>query len=310
MNKLPIWIDTDTGIDDALALMIACKLESLDLVAASSVAGNTSHENAFRNCRDVLNLADRSDIKVYPGAIKPLIAELKTAAYVHGDNGLGGALIETSKAEIETLPAWDAMYEKAKQLNKQLTIIAIGPLTNIAVAISKYPDFVEHVKQLNIMGGAADGGNITPCAEFNILVDPEAAEVVFRSGIKVNMFGLDVTHKAYIADEEVLDLYKLNTKASNLFKDSTSKLFENRKKFYLHGLCQHDSCPVIYMAYPEWFKSAKCGVYVETQGKITRGKTVTDIWSDTKFENRNCEVFLDVDREKFVKLIKDILSNY
>ncbi len=310
MNKLPIWIDTDTGIDDALAIMIACKLEQLDIVGASAVAGNTTLENAFRNCADVFNLAGRADVKVYPGAIKPLIGELKTAAGVHGDNGIGGAIIERSKAPIETEKAWDAMYKKTKELNKDLTIIAIGPLTNIATTIIKYPDFVEHVKQLNIMGGAADGGNVSPCAEFNILADPEAAEIVFISGMKVNMFGLDVTHKAYLADEEVLDLYKIDTKAAKLFKDSTSVLLANRKKYYLHGLCQHDSTPIVYMVYPEWFKSEKCGVYVETRGNITRGKTVTDLWSDTKFKERNCEVFLDIDRQKFVKLIKEILSSY
>lgn len=310
MNKLPIWIDTDTGVDDALAILLACKLENLDIVGSSAVAGNTSHENAFRNCRDVFNLANRKDVKVYPGSDRPLIEKLRTAASVHGDNGLGGAIIDTSDAPIETIKAWDGLYQCAKKYSKQLTVIAIGPLTNIATTIIKHPDFVDHIKQLNIMGGAADGGNITPCAEFNILVDPHAAEVVFKSGIKVNMFGLDVTHKAFIDDEEILELYNINTKAAKLFKDSTSALFANRKKFYKRGLCQHDSTPVVYMTYPEWFKSEKCGVYVETNGSITKGKTVTDLWSDTKFEKRNCEVFLDIDREKFVTLIKDILSSY
>ena len=309
MDKKLIWLDCDTGVDDSLAILLACKLEQLEIVGASAVAGNTTLENAFRNTRNVFSLAQREDVKVYPGADEPIQGQLKTAAYVHGNTGLGAAILEDSKAPIESIKAYDAIYEKAKELDGNLSIIATGPLTNIALAINKYPDFVKYVKQLSIMGGAINGGNITPDAEFNIYVDAKAANIVFNSGLKINMFGLDVTHEAYIDDNEVLEMYNGQTKAFKLFKDSTSLLFENRRKFYRKGLCQHDSCPVVHMAYPEWFKSKRCGVYVETEGD-KMGKTISDLDLEEKFENNNCEVFYDIDRIKFVKLINDICNSY
>ena len=310
MKKIPVWIDTDTGVDDAVALITANSLEQLDIVGVSAVAGNTTLVNAFNNSRNVLSLMGREDIKVYPGAEKPLVRDLVTASYVHGKSGLGEAMLERSKAPEETEKAWDALYEKARELNGELNVVAIGPLTNIATTIIKHPDFVNYVKQLCIMGGAIVGGNITPSAEFNIYVDPQAAENVFKSGIKVKMFGLDVTHKAYLSDEDIEEIASYNNKASKLFMDSISIIFQIRKKIYDNGLCEHDTCPIVYLAYPEIFTSKKCGIYVETQGDLTMGKTISDLYTDFKFENREQEAFLDIDRERFVKLIKDAYKAY
>ena len=310
MKKIPVWIDTDTGVDDAVALLLACKLEEIDLVGVSAVMGNVTLENTFRNARDVLYLAGKQDIKVYAGASTPLIKQHFAAVNVHGNNGLGGAIIETSKAEIETKNAYDALYEKAKELNGELIVCAIGPLTNIAITISKYPDFINYVKQLNIMGGAADGGNVTPCAEFNIYADPDAAECVFKSGININMFGLDVTMKAFLDEDDLEEIYAYDNKASNLFKDSTRLIYQHRKQFYDIGLCEHDSCPVVYIVHPEWFTGHKCSVFVETHSKITAGKTVTDLWSDYKYEKQNCTLFTDINQKEFSKLIKDIYKSY
>ena len=310
MKKIPVWIDTDTGVDDSVALLIACKLEEIELVGVSAVMGNVSLDDTFRNARDVLYLAGRQDIKVYAGANLPLIKEHTAAAHVHGNNGLGGAVIETSTAQIETKNAYDALYEKARELNGELVVCAVGPLTNIAITIAKYPDFIDYVKQLNVMGGAGNGGNVTPCAEFNIYADPEAAECVFKSGININMFGLDVTMKAYLDENDIEEINSYGNKASNLFKDSTRLIYQHRKKFYDIGLCEHDSCPVIYIVHPEWFEGHKCGVYVETLSKLTQGKTVTDLWSDYKFEKQNCTLFTDVNQKEFSKLIKDIYKSY
>ena len=310
MNKIPVWIDTDTGVDDSVALLTACRIDELEIVGVSSVAGNTSHENAFRNARDVLALAGRKDIRVYPGAVKPLVLDLHKAEYVHGNNGLGGAQIPLSDAPVETMKAWDALYEAAKKYSGELVVCPVGPLTNIATAIAKHPDIVDHIKVLNVMGGCADGGNMTPCAEFNIYVDPHAAENVFKSGIPVNLFGLDVTHKAYLDDDDISEIVSYGNAASKLFKDSNGMLYAYREKLNWIGLCEHDSCPVIYTAHPDWFEGKECGVFVETQGKITTGKTVTDLWTDFKFEDRHCRIFLNVDRGKFVGLIKEAYRSY
>lgn len=303
--KKPIWIDTDTGVDDSVAIITACHLEELEIVGVSAVAGNTTLDNAFENARNVLSLVGREDINVYKGADKPLINELKVATHAHGENGLGGAIIEESKAQRQTKKAWDALYEKAKELNGELTVIAIGPLTNIATTIAKYPDFINYVKELCIMGGAVVGGNITPCAEFNIYEDPHAGENVFKSGVHVKMFGLDVTLKAYLDDDDIKEIDSYNNKLSKLFMDSNKILYEYRERQEEAGLCEHDACPVVYTAHPELFESKECGIYVETQGTITMGKTVSDLYTDFKFDDRHCEAFIDVNREKFVKLIKD-----
>ena len=305
MNRIPVWIDTDTGVDDATALLVATKLEELEIVGVSAVAGNTTLENAFRNARDVLSLAGREDVKVYPGSECPLIRELETAAYVHGSNGLGGAKIPSSSAEKQTQKAWDALYEKAREYSKELVICAIGPLTNLAIAIANHPDLPDYVKELNIMGGAAQGGNVTPCAEFNIYVDPEAAETVFRSGIPVNMFGLDVTLKAYLNKEETAEISSYQTVSAKLFADSNKLLLESHIVKDRKGLCIHDACPIIYTARPQLFEGRDCGIYVETQGEITTGKTCTDLWTDYKYEDRHCKVFLDVDREMFAAILKE-----
>ena len=310
MRKIPIWIDTDTGVDDAVAILTAVKMEELEIVGVSAVAGNTSQENAFRNARDVLALAGRKDIRVYPGAEKPLLRTLEYAEHVHGRNGLGNAEIEHSDAPIEEKKAWDALYEKARELKGELVVCPVGPLTNIAIAIALHPDIVEYIKELNIMGGAADGGNVTPCAEFNIYADPHAAENVFKSGIPVNMFGLDVTMKAYLFDEDIAEISSYGNKASDLFRDSTGLVYRIRQQRKKQGLCEHDSCPIVYTAHPDWFEGHKCGIYVETQGKISTGKTVTDLWTDFKYEDRHCQVFLDLDQPRFAKLIKDAYKSY
>ena len=309
MNNKKIWIDTDTGVDDAVALFCASKLNCLEVVGISAVAGNAELKYTFKNARDVIHMAGL-DCKVYKGAEKPLVYDLVTAPTVHGVNGMGDAILPESPAAVETKPAWDALYEKAKELNGELYVVAVGPLTNIALTLKHHPDFKNYCKELFIMGGAATGGNATPCAEFNIYADPHAAKEVFDSGIFINMFGLDVTHKALLDKNDIEEIISYNNPVSDVFRDSTGyalKLYESQT---VYGLCEHDSCPIIYLAHPELFKYEDCGVYVEADGELTRGETVVDIWSYIKFEDRHCRVFLDVDTKKMAQVIKDIYKQF
>lgn len=310
-DLIPIWIDTDTGVDDAVALLCALKLDKLAIRGISSVAGNVEHAKTFKNCRNVLAYAGREDIKVYPGAIKPMCVELDDASEVHGKDGLGGVVIPESPAEKETMHAWDAIYEAAKKEGGKLQIVAVGPLTNIANAIISHPDLKCMVKRILIMGGAAVGGNATMAAEFNIYADPHSAETVMQSGIPVVMFGLDVTVDAYLNDKDIQDIRDFNTKISKFFAD----VVQSNLNFYIKNykreiLCIHDACPLIYLQYPEIFTGQKAGVYVETQSRLCFGKTVTDIWSDTKFKTRETMVMLGVDREKFASTLKGLLQQY
>ena len=308
---IPIWIDTDTGVDDAVALLCALKLDKLAIRGISAVAGNVEHAKTLVNCRNVLAYAGREDIKVYPGAIKPMCVELDDASEVHGKDGLGGVVIPESPAKKETMHAWDAIYEAAKKEGGKLQIVAVGPLTNIANAIISHPDLKDMVERILIMGGAAVGGNATMAAEFNIYADPHSAETVMQSGIPVVMFGLDVTVDAYLDAKDIQDIRNFNTKISQFFVD----VVQSNLNFYIKNykreiLCIHDACPLIYLQYPEIFTGQKAGVYVETQSRLSFGKTVTDIWSDTKFKSRETMVMLGVDREKFVSTLKGLLQQY
>lgn len=310
MDRYPVWIDTDTGVDDAIALLTAFRMDKVEVVGVSAVAGNTTLENAFNNSRNVLYLANKQDIKVYSGADKPLVKPLRIAPHAHGENGLGGAIIEQSSAKKETMRAWDAIYEKAKLLNGKMKLIAIGPLTNIAIMLAVHPDVINYINEIDIMGGAVIGGNSTPCSEFNIFTDPQAAQTVFKSGIHINMYGLDVTLKALLTVEEGNEISKYGNKATDLFKNSTGLMYQLYEAHIQPGLCMHDCCPIVYLQHPDWFTSADCGVYVETQGELTMGKTCCDLYSDYKFEDRHCTVFLDVDRDKFADLIKSVYKTY
>ena len=310
-DLIPIWIDTDTGVDDAVALLCALKLDKLTIRGISAVAGNVEHAKTFKNCRNVLAYAGREDIKVYPGAIKPMCVELDDASEVHGKDGLGGVVIPDSPAEKETMHAWDAIYEAAKKEGGKLQIVAVGPLTNIANAIISHPDLKDMVERILIMGGAAVGGNATMAAEFNIYADPHSAETVMQSGIPVVMFGLDVTVDAYLDSKDIQDIRNFNTKISQFFVD----VVQSNLNFYIKNykreiLCIHDACPLIYLQYPEIFTGQKAGVYVETQSRLSFGKTVTDIWSDTKFKSRETMVMLGVDREKFANTLKGLIQLY
>ena len=310
-DLIPIWIDTDTGVDDAVALLCALKLDKLAIRGISSVAGNVEHAKTFKNCRNVLAYAGREDIKVYPGAVKPMCVELDDASEVHGKDGLGGVVIPDSSAEKETMHAWDAIYEAAKKEGGKLQIVAVGPLTNIANAIISHPDLKGMIERILIMGGAAVGGNATMAAEFNIYADPHSAETVMQSGIPVVMFGLDVTVDAYLDAKDIQDIRDFNTKISKFFVD----VVQSNLNFYIKNykreiLCIHDACPLIYLQYPEIFTGQKAGVYVETQSRLCFGKTVTDIWSDTKFKTRETMVMLGVDREKFASTLKGLLQQY
>jgi len=311
MKRIPIWIDSDTGVDDAIALFTAFKQKQLDIRGITAVMGNHTLENTFRNARDVVSLAGET-YKVYKGASKPLFKELEVAEYVHGHNGIGDVVIPLSKAPVEKETGYDAMYKEAKRLKGELTIVAIGPLTDIAIAIIKYPDLKKYVKQIAIMGGAIEGGNVTPCAEFNTYTDPEAAQIVFKSGIHIIMCGLDVTMKAVLTPSEIKKIAKLNNEPAKMLIPSTKLGIELYKVALGKNLyCLHDLCPILYLIDPKMFKVKEGCVYVETMGGISYGKTISDIYNGCfKYKKKNTTVVLDLDRKKFVKYVYDAYKQY
>lgn len=311
MSKRPVWIDTDCGVDDAIALFSAFQLKTIDIKGISAVCGNVEEAKTFKNTRDIAFMSKCQHISVYHGAEKPLNIELNTAKHVHGENGIGDLIIPSSPAPVETVMAWDALYEAAKEADGELELVTLGPLTNIAIAIAKYPDLPRYIKRILMMAGAIEGGNSTPCAEFNIYVDPHAAEVVFKTGIEKVMFGLDVTLKSSLTYDDINDIKNQNSEVSDFFFKSIQTALGFYELYGFHNMmCLHDVCPVIYLEYPDYFTGYQAGVYVETQGALTFGKTVCDLKSDFKFEKRDTLVMLDVDQPKFANKIKELLMSY
>ena len=311
MSEHLIWMDLDTGVDDTAALCCAASLENRGLITiagASAVCGNTTREHAFANTRNVLGMLGKEHIPVYPGAEKPLLAELHTAAHVHGENGLGNVVLPESPAPAESIMAWDALYRCAVEAEGRLELILTGPHTNAAIAFKKYPDLKKYLKRILSMGGAEVGGNITPAAEFNIYADPEAAEVVFKSGVHVVMCGLDVTEKGILYPEEIREIEQGETVGCRLFRDTTQHCRAWYKSMGIGGLHIHDVNPVLYTVYPELYTAEEAGVFVETRGYITRGKTVSDRDTDVKFGVKNATVVLDVDRVRFKDLFIELLQ--
>ena len=303
-KKIPIWIDCDTGTDDTVAIMLAHALPELEIIGLSAVAGNSLLSNTFPNTRRIVHLLGAS-YPVYAGADRPLVREPHAAGAFHGENGLGGVELPLPAQAPLTTPAWDALYEAAKAMPGELRLVATGPLTNVAIALTKYPDFKALLHSIALMGGAAVSGNVTPAAEFNIYDDPDAAQIVFKSGVPLVMCGLDVTMQAELRPADWDEMAAYPNRCGPLVKEMFACAWKTIRIIGLTGVAQHDSCPVMYLAHPELFEGKMAGVYVETQSELTLGKTVTDLQSDKKFDKKNALVLLKLDREAFMSILKE-----
>lgn len=309
-KRRPVIMDCDPGIDDAVALLLAARAPELELLAVTAVAGNVGLDKTSRNARRVLTLAG-VEVPVHAGAAGPMFGEAVTADEVHGADGLLGVPTPEPAFPLSEGAAWDVLWEMALARGGELEIVATGPLTNLGIALTKYPDLPEHVKRIVLMGGATDFGNTTPAAEYNIYADPEAAELVFRSGIPIAMCGLDVTHKAYFTQEEIDRLEALGTPQAVFAARTMGFGVEWHQKFLVPGAPMHDPCAMMYVLEPELFTGASCWVGVECQGRHTRGRTVTDAYSDAKSPHGpNVELITGVDREKFVAHLTARLAAY
>ncbi len=309
MNKHPMLLDCDTGVDDAVAILLTKHLKTLELVAVTCVAGNVEVEHTTENTLRVLELAGLGQVPVFRGAERPLFGEQVTAYHVHGRNGLNGLELPPAKRTAETLPAWDAIYKTAKRYAGELTIVAIGPLTNLALAIMKYKELPHLLKRIVVMGGAAVGGNITPSAEFNVYADPEAADMVFSSGARVTMCGLDVTMESYFTPEELAELGALGSKQAVFARDVLQGILRFYMGYGLAGVAFHDPVTVLYADDDSFFRTEHVWIRVETKGKLTRGKTVTDLYSDKQMEH-NASIVTKVDREEFKRRVFENIARY
>ncbi|TCQ76848.1 pyrimidine-specific ribonucleoside hydrolase [Raoultella ornithinolytica] len=308
---LPIILDCDPGHDDAIAIVLALASPELDVKAITSSAGNQTPEKTLRNVLRMLTLLQRQDIPVAGGARKPLMRELIIADNVHGESGLDGPALPEPDFAPQNCTAIELMAKTLRESPQPVTIVATGPQTNVALLLNSHPELHDKIARIVMMGGAMVLGNWQPAAEFNIYVDPEAAEIVFQSGIPVVMAGLDVTHRAQIHDRDIERFRQVGNPVATIVAELLDFFMEYHKdaKWGFTGAPLHDPCTIAWLLKPELFTCAERWVGVETQGKYTQGMTVVDYYFLTG-NQPNTTVLLDVDREGFVDLLAERLAFY
>ena len=276
-----IIIDTDPGQDDAVAILLALASPELRVLGITAVAGNVPLALTTRNICQVLELAGRTDVPVYAGAAQPLMRELVTAEHVHGSTGLDGPLLKEPTIQLQIGEAADFIVRSVREHPAgNITLCALGPLTNLAIALERAPDIAPRIREIVLMGGGCfEGGNITPAAEFNIYVDPHAAQAVLGSGVPIVMLPLDVTHQVLTTKARVGALRAIGTRCAAAVADMLA-FFErfDVDKYGTDGGPLHDPCVVAYLLQPTLFSGRLINVEVETTSELTMGATVVDWW--------------------------------
>jgi purine nucleosidase len=313
-------LDVDTGIDDALGLLLACAAPAATILGVSTVAGNVDLQRATRNTRAVLALAGRSDIPVWPGCVRPLVREAADASLIHGGSGLGHAVLPEPDAPEAADNAIDAVVAAARKYPGQVVLVATGPLTNIAVALMREPELPKYLKRLVLMGGAyREGGNATPAAEFNIWHDPDAARIVFRSfggegSSPLVAVGLDVTRQTLLLPEHLDQLAGRCADAPRgpallrFLEDSTRHYFEFiEKRIGRRHVVMHDPLAVAAALDPTLIDTTAVAVDVETAGTIANGMTLAD-WRDVWRRRPNAEVAVGVGADRVIAAFLDAIE--
>jgi purine nucleosidase len=297
-----IIFDTDPGVDDALAYLLALASPEVQLEALTTTQGNVTLEKATRNALSVLELARASHVPVTSGSVVPLVQPLRASAHVHGESGLGNAQLPEPHAMPAPQHAVDYLIERVLAEPGEISIFPIGPLTNIAMAIRKEPRFAQSVKELVIMGGAIlEHGNITPQAEFNIYVDPHAAHIVFHSGIPITLIPLDVTHKCLLLQQHVDRLMQIPSPISRFIRDVIEVYIRFSADIGHAGCALHDPLTLATVIGPELLTLKEYFVDVDISGGVSMGKTFADILNVTKHPS-NMKVAMSVRGEDFIEL--------
>ncbi len=305
-----IIIDTDPGQDDAVAILLALASPELDVLGLTAVAGNVPLRLTEKNAMKICELAGRPDIRVFSGAIRPLARTLVTAEEVHGQSGLNGPELPEPTMTLQTQYAVDFIVETLMaEAPGSVTLCPLGPLTNVALALIREPRIAPRIREIVLMGGALfEGGNVTPTAEFNIYVDPQAADVVLHSGVGIVMMPLDVTHKALTTAKRIAAFRALGNRVGV----ATAQMLEfferfDEAKYGTDGGPLHDPCVIAYLLQPELFGGRHINVSVETASELTMGMTVADWWGVTKRE-KNVTYMRDIDHDGFFALLTERLG--
>jgi pyrimidine-specific ribonucleoside hydrolase len=307
MNSVPVILDVDPGHDDAVALMFACGAPEFDLLAVTTVAGNVPLEKTTRNALRVLSLVGRTDVPVAAGASSPLRRRLRIAEDIHGESGLEGPEIPDAIFEPDGRGATDLIADTLRRTPEPVTLIPTGPLTNVATFLREHPDLRDRIARISLMGGSIGLGNTTPAAEFNVYVDPEAACVVFESGLPITMSGLDVTHQAGVGPRERERLRALGH-IGGVIAELMEFFAATYERIYGFGAPPlHDPVALAAVVEPHLLETRQMRVDVECESELTRGETVCDFYGVTG-KPPNAEVGVELDRDAFFDLLYRALS--
>ncbi|MBL3586132.1 nucleoside hydrolase [Rhodovulum sulfidophilum] len=306
-----IIIDTDPGQDDAVAILLAlASPDEIEVLGLTAVAGNVPLALTQKNARMICELAGRRDIRIFAGCDRPLAGQLVTAEHVHGRTGLDGPTLPEPTMPLQEAHAVAFLIETLRAAPEgEVTLCPLGPLTNIATALREAPEIAPKIREIVLMGGAYfEVGNITPTAEFNIFVDPEAAAIVFGSGIPITVMPLDVTHKALVTAPRNAAFRALGTPVGRAVAAMTD-FFEryDREKYGSEGAPLHDPCVTAYLIRPELFRGRHVNVEIETEGRFTRGMTVADWWG-VSGRAPNATFMSDLDADGFFGLLTERLA--
>lgn len=306
----PIIVDCDPGHDDALALLLAARSTELKLLAVTAVAGNQTLEKTALNARRIMTVGRIHDVPVAAGMATPLVRPLVTAPYAHGESGLDG--YEFGPPEVDLVPEHgvDLIIRTIKESPEPVTLVPVGPLTNIAMAFLRAPEIKENISRIVLMGGAAHVGNVTPSAEFNIYVDPEAASLVFESGLPITMVGLDATLKARIRPADWARIRAFGTPVGTMIADLLDWYGGAAlRRTGVEGAAVHDALAVAAVIRPDLLETQHVNVVVETNGTHTDGRTVCDLRPGSD-RPANADVALGVNRDAFIEMLIEGLGRY
>ncbi|HCT5133678.1 TPA: pyrimidine-specific ribonucleoside hydrolase RihA [Aeromonas hydrophila] len=301
---LPVILDCDPGHDDAIALILALASPELKVLAVTTSAGNQTPDKTLNNALRILTLLGRDDIPVAAGAPKPLARELIIADNVHGESGLDGPTLPDPGFAPVAMTALELMAKCLRESPEPVILVPTGPLTNIALLLAAHPELKSKIARIVLMGGAAGPGNWTPAAEFNIYVDPQAADMVFKSGLPITMCGLDVTHEAQVMDEDIERVRAITNPVAQCVAGLLDffMIYHRDPKWGFAGAPLHDPCTIAWLLAPALFHGVECRVDIETGGTHTSGMTVVDRYGLTG-KTANALVLLGLDRAGFIDLL-------
>jgi pyrimidine-specific ribonucleoside hydrolase len=306
----PILLDCDPGHDDAVAILLALATPAIELVGITTVGGNADLDHVTENALRVLALAGRPDVPVAAGARHPLRGPLHTAPHVHGESGLEGPALPAAASEAVAEDGIEFMARLLGEADRPLTLVPTGPLTNIALLLQRHPEVRERIERIVLMGGSMTEGNITPSAEFNIWVDPEAADVVFRSGLPLTMIGLDVSHQSIVWEAEYKAWATNGGRCSTLIAGLLGYFQAFHERVYgWAGTPIHDAITIANIAHPGLVTTVPYAVAIELDGTLTRGRTVVDTRGVTEAAP-NADVGTAIDRERFVAILGEAIRSF